>query len=656
MNFFEHQDQARRNTKRLVLLFLLAVVAVIAAVNAAVLGIFSFGSAKELVDGVAGAGPWQPSAALGVSLATLTVIGGGTLYKTAQLAGGGGEKVASLLGGRPVDPNTGSPAERRLLNVVEEMAVASGTPVPTVYLLEREPGINAFAAGLGTDDAVIGVTRGTVELLTRDELQGVIAHEFSHILNGDMRLNFRLIGIVHGILVIGLIGYWILHSARWSGGSSRDRGAGAAWLLFGLAVFVIGYVGVFFGKLIKSAVSRQREFLADAAAVQFTRNPEGLAGALKKIGGLAAGSKLRNPNAEQASHLFFGQGTGRSWLSWTATHPPLAERIRRLDPEFDGVFPEVVRESAEEAARRESRDVTPSAERLRRVLPGAGTMGPAFGPEAVTAGVGRPTFTHFAYAAALLEEMTPELLAAAREPASARALVCALLVDRDPEVRRRELDAMADDPLLRDDVTRLLPALDLCRPEVRLPLLEMALPALRRLSPAQYAALKQTVERVAEADRRLTLFEFTLHRQLLRHLAPAFEGVRSPKAVHDSFSGLRDECALLLSVLAHAGAPEAQEAATAFADGAGRLPGLEEPPTLLPPEACRLADIDRALTELAAVRPPLKARLIEACAAAVGLERDADIEKRELMRAMADALDCPVPPLLESPLPGLPQS
>lgn len=646
MNFFEHQDQARRNTKRLVLLFLLAVVAVVAAVNAAVLGIFSFGSAKELVDGVAGTGPWQPSAALGVSLATLTVIGGGTLYKTAQLAGGGGEKVASLLGGRPVDPNTGSPAERRLLNVVEEMAVASGTPVPTVYLLEREPGINAFAAGLGTDDAVIGVTRGTVELLTRDELQGVIAHEFSHILNGDMRLNFRLIGIVHGILVIGLIGYWILHSARWSGGSSRERGAAGAWLLFGLAVFVIGYVGVFFGKLIKSAVSRQREFLADAAAVQFTRNPEGLAGALKKIGGLAAGSKLRNPNAEQASHLFFGQGTGRSWLSWTATHPPLVERIRRLDPEFDGVFPEVVRERAEATARRDTGADATSAERLRRVLPGAGTVGPAFGPEAVAAGVGRPTFTHFVYAAALLEEMTPELLAAAREPASARALVCALLVDRDPEVRRRELDAMADDPLLRDDVTRLLPALDLCRPEVRLPLLEMALPALRRLSPAQYAELKQTVERVAEADRRLTLFEFTLHRQLLRHLAPAFEGVRSPKAVHDSFSGLRDECALLLSALAHAGAPEAQGAATAFADGAGRLPGLQEPPTLLPPEACRLADIDRALTGLATVRPPLKARLIEACAAAVGLERDAGIERRELMRAMADALDCPVPPLV----------
>ncbi|MGH9382131.1 MAG: M48 family metalloprotease [Thermoanaerobaculia bacterium] len=645
MNFFEHQDQARRSTRRLVLLFLLAVIAVVAAVNGAALGIFSFGSAKVADGALGGAGPWLPQAAAGVSLATLSVIGGGTLYKTAQLAGGGGEKVASLLGGRPVDPNSGKPAERRLLNVVEEMALAAGTPVPTVYLLEKEPGINAFAAGLNTDDAVIGITRGAMELLSRDELQGVVAHEFSHILNGDMRLNFRLIGIVHGILVIGLIGYWMLRSASWSD-AGREKGAGAAWLLLGLAVYAIGYIGFFFGGLIKSAVSRQREFLADAAAVQFTRNPDGLAGALKKIGGLAAGSRLKSPNAEQASHLFFGQGAGRPLFAWMATHPPLAERIRRLDPSFDGVFPEVsaVRPAAPAKERRpEGR----AADRLAEVLTG-GAAGRVLVPEAVAAGVGRPTATHFAYAAALLESLTPELPAAAREPASARALVCALLIDRHPEVRTHQLERLVDDAVLAQEVRRLLPAVDACRPEVRLPLLELALPALRRLSQAQYGHLKATVERLAEADRRLTLFEFTLHRQLLRHLEPTFGVARPRKIAYSGLTELVRECSLLLSALAHAGFADEEAAGAAFGAAAARLPGLQDQLSLLAPEACHLPDIDRALALLATVAPRLKAQLIEACAAACGLAASAGVERRELLRAVADALDCPVPPLLAS--------
>src|SRR5262249_2273093 len=195
------------------------------------------------------------------------------------------------------------PDLRKLLNVVEEMSIASGVPMPEVYLMPDEKGINAFAAGTAPDNAVIGVTEGCVRHLKRDELQGVIGHEFSHILNGDMRLNMRLIGVVFGLLCIMLVGRVML-DAFIRGGSPRSSSARNAnpppIFLLAIGLIVIGWPGAFFGRLIQAAVSRQREFLADASAVQFTRNPLGLAGALKKIGGLAYGSRLDSAHAAEA--------------------------------------------------------------------------------------------------------------------------------------------------------------------------------------------------------------------------------------------------------------------------------------------------------------------------------------------------------------------
>ena len=262
----------------------------------------------------------------------------GSLYKMAQLAGGG-TVVAERLGGRRVYPNTTDPVERRLLNVVEEMALASGVPVPPVFLLSEEQGINAFAAGYSPSDAVVGVTRGCAQQLTRDQLQGVVAHEFSHILNGDMRLNMRLIGVLHGILLMGLVGRELLRLVGHSGGGRSRRNDGAApLLLIGLAFMVIGFLGLFIGNLIKAAASRQREFLADASAVQFTRNPEGIAGALKRIGAAVFGSKLASPRAAEASHMYFAEGISTLF----ASHPPLHERISRIDPQWDGKFPQAL--------------------------------------------------------------------------------------------------------------------------------------------------------------------------------------------------------------------------------------------------------------------------------------------------------------------------
>src|ERR1022692_3639220 len=320
MDFFERQDQARRNTKLLVVYFILGVAMLIVAVYAATLAIFTGVASRhhhrydEQVQMVL----WNPQLFLGAAVGTLAVIALGSGFKTLELAQGG-STVATMLGGRLVDPTTANPDERKLRNVVEEMAIAAGVPVPQVYLLPEERAINAFAAGHSTSDAVVAVTAGAVKLLTRDELQGVIGHEFSHILNGDMRLNLRLMGIIFGILCLAVIGRVLLYTR---GRSSKDKNP---LPLLGLALLVIGWIGVLFGRLIQAAVSRQREFLADASSVQFTRNPLGLSGALQKIGGY--GSVMASPHASDASHLFFANALTESFMEAMATHPPLEQRI-----------------------------------------------------------------------------------------------------------------------------------------------------------------------------------------------------------------------------------------------------------------------------------------------------------------------------------------
>ena len=322
MDFFTQQEKSRKKTGLLVFFFITAVVLIIAALYAVITAILFYN--KMVID------PFQPVLLLCVAGGTLAIVIGGSLFKTSQLRRGGAA-VAKMLGARPVARDTRDLKEKQFLNVVEEMAIASGVTVPDAYVLD-EQGINAFAAGWGTSDAAVCVTTGCLNFLTRDELQGVIAHEFSHVLNGDMRLNIRLMGLIFGILVIAQIGYFILRGSsrgrvRISSGRGKSGSGAAVIFLVALALMCIGYIGVFFGNLIMAAVSRAREFLADASAVQFTRNPSGIAGALKKIGGLADGSLIHHPNAAQASHMFFANGISSFWSNMFATHPPLAKRV-----------------------------------------------------------------------------------------------------------------------------------------------------------------------------------------------------------------------------------------------------------------------------------------------------------------------------------------
>src|SRR5665213_146131 len=374
MDFFAQQEKTRKQTKWLVIYFILAVATVIVAIYIAAVGIFSGvqlhqhrgnyyngGSAPQI-------SLWDPQIFLAVALGTIAIILIGSSYKTMALAAGG-SAVSEMMGARLVSANSTDPDERKLLNVVEEMAIASGVPVPQVYVMDDEDGINAFAAGHKPGDATVTVTRGCMKLLSRDELQGVIGHEFSHILNGDMRLNLRLMGTIFGILCLAIIGRILLQTAR---GGGRGRGQNPLPIL-GLALLIIGALGVFFGRLIQAAVSRQREFLADASSVQFTRNPAGLSGALQKIGGY--GSRMESPHASDASHLFFANGLAEAFMGALATHPPLDARIKAIDPNWDGKFQRLADDKPENLHR--SRNVPPL--RPSPFPPMTNIFGPALG-------------------------------------------------------------------------------------------------------------------------------------------------------------------------------------------------------------------------------------------------------------------------------------
>jgi Zn-dependent protease with chaperone function len=643
MDFFQHQESARRRTGLLIFYFVAAVALITLLTYAIVAGALLLTKPDRGPQAQPAVALWDPGLFAIVALGTLALVGGGSLYRIASLAGGG-HTVAETMGGRPLLPQTTDPDERKILNVVEEMAIASGTPVPPVYLLEQEDGINAFAAGFTPGDAVIGVTRGCIRNLSRDELQGVIAHEFSHILNGDMRLNIRLIGVLYGIVLISMTGWIIFRSTadsyRYEDRGDGEKRGGNPWPLVGLALYVLGYVGVFFGNLIKAAVSRQREFLADASAVQFTRNSDGIAGALKKIGALAEGSRVEAPEAREASHLFFGDAVGHL-MSFFATHPPLVERIRRIDPSFDGDFSRV-----HVATAGPPRPEATAAATLRpQDRPGRGIF--RLDPEDVVNRIGTIEPRQIAYASAVLTALPEPLKALAYEPFGARAIVFALLVDRDSDaVRAVQLERLGThaEPALRREVETILPLVQRLSPESRLPLVSMVVPALRRLSPDQFEAFAAGVRELIRADDQVSLFEYALHRLLFRHLA-THHGT-TPAAVNPSRSAdlLVGPVRHVLGVLAHVGSARPADAAGAFASGIRALgwPGVDPS---VPPRDLDLRKLDRALDQLDAATPPLKRRILAACAACIGADGKVTLEEGELLRAIADSLGCPVPPL-----------
>jgi Zn-dependent protease with chaperone function len=642
VNFFEQQDIARRNTRLLVVLFVIAVFLLIVLVNIVVAAFLFVGQDYNIYvgsrEGLAGFWSyfsWQRFGSIGLAMtATIALV---VLFKWIQLSTGG-KVVAESMGGTRILPQTRDRAERRCLNVVEEMALAANMPVPAVYVLNGERGINAFAAGITPADAVVAVTRGTIEQLKRHELQGVIAHEFSHILNGDMRLSIRLAAMLKGITFIGDVGHILLRSSNRArtGASARSGSGGAVLPVLGLALWILGWLGSVAAGFIKSAISRQKEYLADASAVQYTRDPDGIGDALKVIGGYIPGTLVHAARATEMSHIFFGQIEHALWQLF-ATHPPLESRIRRVDPDWDGKFIER----------------KPYQYRAEPSRPGAGEVG-----------VGRAAIVMAALAAAALEEVeegdaefdrAPEDVEAetatehdipvafvrhSHEPLGAQALVHSLLISSDVDVRATQLAILEQSGVrgLTELVNTLAPGvLELGAPR-RLPLLEMCLPALKSISARQYRTFKNTLLALIKADARTELYEWCLF-QLTRHyLDPEFVQVRPSRPRYRKLHRVADHVRIVLSVLAHEGSGEAE---TVFRLGADTL-GLDHL-ELLPRDQCSVAAFSKGVHELADCYPLLKPRLLKAMALAAGSDGRLSAVEREIIASIAAVMDCPVP-------------
>ncbi|WP_114446914.1 M48 family metallopeptidase [Halomonas denitrificans] len=636
MDFFTAQDRARRMTGRLVILLVLAVAALIVAASLAVaLAVTLLDVGSLAADPLARA--LEPRLLGGVATVVILVVGLGSLVRHLQLRAGG-SVVAAALGGRPLNLETRNEEERRLLNVVEEMAIASGMPVPEVFVLEDQA-INAFAAGHDLDDAAIGVTRGALEALDRDQLQGVIAHEFSHILHGDMRLNLRLVALLHGVLVIGLAGRLLLHS---SGGSHRTRsrrgGGHVAVLGLGAALTVLGYAGTLCGNLIKAAVSRQREFLADASAVQYTRHPEGIGGALKVLAAHRLGSRLLAAHAQEFSHLFFGSGV-RSLSRLTATHPPLEARIRRLEPHWDGSLPPAPA----------IRPASPPAAAMPRRGTAALTAGAAAGQtnagtavveerlaDAVVASVGRPSAGDIDRARRRLGEIDERLIEAAHEPSAARALVYGILMGADPASREAQREALIGQaqPDVLVELASLEGPLSRLLPGQRLPLMELALPVLRRLSVVQSTRFQACLRRLMALESHPGALQWALHRIVLQGLA----GERRARRDRH-LADLSGPLSLLLSTLARAGRQD--ELPTH--DAVERLSAALGVPLDVVPEPARATDLDWAMARLVRLATSERAPLLAAMSCCVTHDGRIEPEEAELLCAVAWTLGCPLP-------------
>ncbi|HEY9118444.1 MAG TPA: M48 family metallopeptidase [Marinobacter sp.] len=643
--FFQRQANARRNTGFLVILFLAAVALITLSVC-----LVGYMVTRSETTGLAFADWLVSRHGLLTALAVVGLIGIGSLIRWADLAGGG-ERVAKMVGARAIDPDTREADERKLRNIVEEMAIASGVSVPNLYVMDHETGINAFVAGYTPGEAVMVVTHGALTQLSRDELQGVVGHEFSHVLNGDMRLNVRLIAILAGILMVGQIGSFLLR-ASFSGShrsvrTSRNSRGTAVFGLVGLALVVIGYVGVFFGRLIQSAVSRQREMLADASSVQFTRNPEGIGGALFKIG-LKGGYLDTTSHASDMNHMCFGESTRMKFTALLASHPPVQERIEAIQPGLFARLRSRLRDTEPEELLRSASSAT-----YGTPLPEAGT---GFGPgstsplntrqrQNISASVGTVNQRSEDYAVRLLNSLPSTFRNLLYTRAGAIQLCYALLVYQlPPETREQRLASIEGSSILAPNqelLGKLLPALESLGPSVRFPTLELAMPALRKLDPDERAMLMAGTETLIRADNRLSLFELAMHTFLRRHLAE--DSARVVPVRYRSYRPVTAQLQVVFSLMARAGSEDNRNRQTLFEEAIAGFVSNGEKPELLTEVSVTL--LRQALLTLNSLSPLLKPGVIDACGHCILADGDVSTSEYELIRLIADQLDCPMPPL-----------
>ncbi len=688
-DFFQNQARALRKTGLLVLLFCIAVLLIILAVYFVVTTMAYFFLTGDLgaKQGTLMDFYFQPKVFAAVAGATILVIGGGTLFKILSLRKGG-SAVAGMLGAVPVAIDTKDQDERKLLNVIEEMSIASGCPHPSVYLLKQERGINAFAAGFTQSDAAITVTEGAIKHLSRPELQGVIAHEFSHIVNGDMRLNINLMGVVHGIQQIGLVGKGIMFASLGADSSHRGRGRRGAdprLLAAGAVIFLVGLIGLLFARIIKAAVSRQREYLADAAAVQYTRYPEGIAGALKKIGGLESGSRVYLAQAEQASHFFFGNalkaGQRANASNVLSTHPPLPKRIRNILPSWDGTFPaikDIEFPSLKEAQGR-ARTAEPPKPPKTAPLPGGqpgqmppvmpptaqqgtgGQQGPvlppgaggaqgapqqrmmAIGAAAILSQVGQIRPEGIEHAQGILRTVPDSLRSRVRRVGGAMGTLFALLIREDEASDQEGLKKLPTE--WRFEAEQALGETKGMGAPARLALIDLALPALRKANPDESGTFLRAVEDLIQSDQKTTLLELAIEVLVRKQLDPETRKrtMRGPQ--YYSITPLVSHIGLLLSSLAHSSGDNRSTAQEAFSAGASSFGEKASRFQLAEKASCSPKAIRAAFIALAQASPHVKKRVLEACVRAVNADEKLTEGEAMLLRAVGGALDLPMPPL-----------
>lgn len=645
MNFFKAQDEARKRTFRLIVLLAIAVTCLILITNIVVMlaleykNIAYIFSAPHIFIEL-----FSLETFLYVSLGVSSVIFFASMLKLLQLSQGG-RVVAESLGGQAIPFNSHDTTHQKILNVVEEMAIASGSHVPVVYLIENQ-NINAFAAGWNHNDAVIGITRGAVEKLNRNELQGVIAHEFSHIMNGDMRLNIQLTGVLHGIEAISFVGRGILH-AMGAGGrhsssrnNSRSSSSGSGLFAIGLLAFTllaIGYIGSLFGNLIKSNISRHREYLADASAVQFTRNPSSIANALKKIGGIHDGSILNISHADEYSHFFFASSINNTWFSGFDSHPPLDERIRRIEPYWDGKYiaPKIIDKPLVDKTK---------AEKNKQA---AATVGMTAAIIETLNNIGSPASQqHIELAQQLLQEIPDALHLELKDPYGVRAAIYALLLNDDMTLQKKQLFHVNKhaDKGVYEHIAPLRDLISQLHPRLRLALIDIAIPTLRELSLKQYRLFRVNARALMNTDQQIDFKEWILRRILFNHLDEAFNLRKRPASRYAYIGAVKHAAEIILSQLVYLEHHNKQEAEMAFlaalkSIGAGAL-------NIVAREELNTQQLDDAMNELEQLKPLLKQRLIKAAAAGLTYNNHVTIEGYELLRALASDLQSPMPPIL----------
>lgn len=648
MNFFEHQERARKQSRWLILAFIGVALLIVLAVDLVVMFVFSTQMPSSANAGQLGFSAmldpniWQANSGLLLSSSAVTgsAIGLASLGKIASLRSGGG-KVARDMGATIVTPDTRDSLRRRLYNVVEEIALASGTPVPEVYVMENEPGINAFAAGYTTSDAAVAVTQGTLEKLSRAELQGVIAHEFSHIFNGDMRINIRMMGVIFGITVIAILGRKFLHVSRYRVRSSRDN-SGSAIVAIGIVLMVVGYIGLFFARWMKSALSRQREYLADASAVQFTRDPDGISGALKKIAAYSHSSYLKS-DSEEVSHMLFSSGFRSLMFS---THPPLDQRIARIEKGFDVADLELLAKKLKKQEKVEHLQAV-KAKQEQQSKSDSQNEGGFFDIDGMFADIGNPSTERIAAAAMLTASLAPGLSSSAHSLEWAPEVLFYCLLDENEDIRTKQLliiiEQMGD--ISERKIQHLVQTHGLVKVKQRLAILEMSFPTLKRRPISDIERIQITIDLLANADNTIDSFEFLLTNLIKQYLNEAYLPTRVQLHGRKSIKDCKDELSVVMSILAAHGqqrstAQGLQLAQKAFKEGMG-IAGINHM-NLRFSDQWQL-DLERAIAVLDKLNPKDKSIVVAGLVRTVLDDKQILTAEHEMLRVICALIHVPIP-------------